>query len=308
LLADPTVYLTRDRVIRVDGRGSRGWLHSLLTVDLRASAPNAARYALLLTAAGGIVSDAWVVERAAEGPDAFALVLPTSLAERVLALLRKYQLNEDISLAFDDASRVIAIQGSGAHLLVTRLEAALPVYACERLGVAGFDAWVAPSKLDRTLERLSVLAREMGGAGVDENVWSCAEVALGVPRAGVDFDEDTSPHEAGLAARAVSFSKGCYLGQERVARQQRRGGLARRLVQFEATGSGSVSPGSKVRDSSGAEAGQVTSVAQPASRSVLALGYVTPNLAEPGTFVTLDGMVGRVRRVVGVSTAAGGTA
>jgi folate-binding protein YgfZ len=301
-LDDPgAVYLTRDRVLRVEGRGARGWLNSLLTADLRSPNPDAARYALLLTPAGGIVSDLWVIECAAERSEKLALVLPWACAEQVHALLQKYLLNEEIRVEFDDAIRVVSLLGSKARELAGGSAPATPAYSCDRLGIEGIDVWVPAAEADCIVEGLAVAASRLGGGAIDAVEWSWARVSLGVPLAGVDFDEGTSPHEAGLEGRAVSFSKGCYIGQELVARQRRRGELRRRLVQLEIEEAGPVSERSTLRDLTGAEVGRLTSVA-PArgeDRSLLALGYVAPPLAEVGTRVTLDLGAARVQRVAG---------
>jgi folate-binding protein YgfZ len=303
----PVVYATSDRVLRIDGRGGRAWLQSLLTTDLRSPCGGAARYALLLTPSGGIVTDAWVVERPSGDTEAFALVLPAALAERVHASLLRYLLNEDVEVVLDDQLRVITVQGRGAEELLTAVDGTVRRYTCPRLGAGGADVWVARSEVGRTLDRLSAAARSRGGGPVADDLWHARAVELGVPRAGVDFDERTSPHEAGLATRAVSLSKGCYLGQERVARQQRGADLARRLVQFEAPGARAVAEGSTVHDGSGAQVGRVTSVAHPMldGAAALALGYVPPNLARPDARVMLGEVAARVRRVVGYVEAAG---
>jgi folate-binding protein YgfZ len=220
----------------------------------------------------------------------FALVLPVGRARLVYELLSRYLLNEDVSLAFDDSVRVLTLPGARPETLDVLGEA--PRYSCDRLGVGGLDVWVPAAELDSILERLRGL--------MDACAWSALRIALGVPMAGVDFDEETSPHEAGLEGRAISFSKGCYLGQERVARQRRAGGLARRLVQLEVQGSEPVAQGCIVRDTSGAQAGHITSAAPLSPHaSVLALAYLPPHLTNPGTPVMSDGRPARVRRIVG---------
>lgn len=301
-LDDPAaVYLTGDRVLRVEGTGSRGWLNSLLTADLRSAAPGTARYALLLTPTGGIVSDAWVVESRSEVPERWAIVLPATTAERVFTTLEKYLLNEKVTLAFDDAVRVVAIQGPRGRDLLAGPMATMETYPCRRLGREGLDVWVPTSAVDGVVTRLSAAAYELGGGAVGALHWSFGRVALGVPQTGVDFDENLSPHEAGLESRGVSFAKGCYLGQERVAKQHRHGGLGRRLVQLAIEGAEPLAEGSSVRNLGGEEVGRVTSTA-PATdeyRSVLALAGLTPGFAEPGMRVTVAERVAEVRLVVG---------
>jgi folate-binding protein YgfZ len=290
-----TTYLTGDRVLRVEGRDARSWLNSLLTADVRQMSPGAARYTLLLSPAGGIVTDAWAVECAREGVDTLALVLPVGRAERAYEGLGQYLLNEDVSLAFDDAASVLTVVGARGPEILEGLGEATP-YACDRLGMGGYDVWVTAAQVAHILSRVS--------NKIDADAWSAWRIALGVPKAGVDFDEQTSPHEAGLEGRAVSFAKGCYLGQERVARQRRLGGLTRRLVQLEVHGSEPITQGAIVRDLSGTAAGRITSTAPFSERaSILALAYLPPHLANPGTEVQSDERIAQVRRIVGQAEA-----
>ena len=293
-------YATGDRVLRVEGRGARGWLNSLLTADLGQEVADAARYALLLTPEGGIVSDAWAVDFGAKG---LALVLPENRSERVFHLLGKYLLNEDVTFAFDDSVSVVTILGPRPRQLVEHLGEA-PTYLCNRLGVGGVDVWVPASKAASLLASWSAAAHDLDGGGVlNARAWCAWRVTLGVPMAGVDFDDEASPHEVGLEARAVSLGKGCYVGKELVARQHRRGGLSRRLVQLEVEGSEAPSPGAIVRDPLEAEVGRITSAApaRDEQRSTLALAYVLPHFAEPGARLTSDRRSARVRRLVGQS-------
>ncbi|MGD0675046.1 MAG: glycine cleavage T C-terminal barrel domain-containing protein [Polyangiaceae bacterium] len=303
-LDDPaTVTTTADRVLRVEGGGSRNWLNSLLTADLRRVAPGTAGYALLLTPTGGIVTDAWVVDTGSQRSEAWALVLPAARAERASEALEKYLLNEAVTLTLDDTVRVVAIHGARGGELLEGAAGILKAYSCARLGPIGLDVWVPTAAVDGVVTRLSAAAYRLGGGAVGALDWSSARVALGVPQMGSDFDENLSPHEAGLEGRAVSFAKGCYLGQERVARQQRQGGLARRLVQLVVEGAERVAEGSIVCSPGGEEVGRVTSLA-PASdeyRNVLALAGVTPNFAEPGTRLTVVERAAQVRLVIGRS-------
>ena len=295
------VHRTADRILRVRGKESRAWLNALLTIDLRSPAPGVARYALLLTPTGGIVSDLWVVDGAADAPEEIALVLPMALAEVVFNHLAKFHLNEEATVAFDDSIRVLTVVGPQAGDVVAGAPGTVAALSSDRLGTGGVDVWVASAEADAITERLCARARRSGGGGIVDAAWSAGRVALGVPLAGVDFDDGMSPHEAGLAGRAVSFSKGCYLGQERVARQQRQGGLRRRLVQFDIDGPENAPGGCAVRNLDGSEVGRVTSsvVGGGACTSLPALGYVNPTHAAPGVRVTLDERTARVRRVLG---------
>jgi folate-binding protein YgfZ len=306
LEARAAVHVTDDRVLRVDGAGARSWLNSLLTIDLRSATPEAARYALLLTPTGGIVSDAWVVECGTCDRERLALVLPKSRSEVVHRSLEKYLLNEDVALAFDDDVVVIALAGVDRLAVVPAGPKARNIYASARLGAGGSDLWVDRSESARTTEELTLAALRCGGGLVDPESWNAARVQLAVPMAGVDFDEELTPHEAGLDRRAVSLSKGCYLGQERVARQQRRGELGRRLVQLEVEGGAVSTPAlparARVFTPAAEPVGSVTSVGAaiaPGASRVLALGQVNPAHAVADEALSVEGRSARVRVVLG---------
>jgi tRNA-modifying protein YgfZ len=107
----------------------------------------------------------------------------------------------------------------------------------------------------------------------------------------VDMDEHTIPLEAGIEDRAISFSKGCYVGQEVIIRVLHRGGgrIARRLVGLT-LGDGSGAPPSRGQalTADGRDVGRLTSVAHsPALDRDIALGYVARELSEPGTALQL---------------------
>jgi folate-binding protein YgfZ len=254
-----------------------------------------------LNPAGGIESDAWVVECPSSRFPSLALVVPSSRFDRVRALLEKYLVNEDLTIALDDAVRIVAVLGPARHAIVTYAPTTMLAYSSTRLGLTNVELWIPAKEIDDVFAQLSTAARTLGGGGIDEPRWSSARVVLGIPKAGVDFDENFSPDEAGLGHRAVSLTKGCYLGQEVVARQHRRGTVPRRLVQFELHSSEKRYRDPAVCDYSGAEVGRVTSfgpfVEEGTSR--LALGHVKSSFAQAGNHLSLGATTARVRRILG---------
>jgi folate-binding protein YgfZ len=111
-------------------------------------------------------------------------------------------------------------------------------------------------------------------------------VEAGIPRYGVDMDEKTLPMEAGLEQRALHFQKGCYIGQEVIARATYRGHMNRRLSGLLL---GNASPPARAELRAGErKAGWVTSVLHsPALNQNVALGYVHRDFLQPGTGLTL---------------------
>lgn len=290
------VYRTSDLVVRVRGEDARSWLNGQVTTDVRDTTSDAARYALALTVKGRIVSDLWALEDA----PGMALVLPTAGAEPALQQFEQHIIMEDVELAREPGLTVLSVQGPRAGELGSTLPEGTRRYACARLSSAGFDCWVANADVERVLAELVESATGLGGGAVDEASWAAAHVALGVPRLGSDFGSDAYPQEAGLGGRAMSFSKGCYMGQEVAYMLEKRGQVARRLVQLE----GLLEPGAGVADSEGKRVGEVTSIV-PASLQgeagprALGLAYVKRAFAEPERQVWVAGSPCRVVRVIG---------
>ena len=126
---------------------------------------------------------------------------------------------------------------------------------------------------------------------VDLDTFEVIRIERGVPRFLADMDEDTIPLEAGIEDRAISFTKGCYVGQEVIVRVTTRGGgrVAKRLVRWHADDSASVVPLKDARIFAvGKDIGRVTSAAfSPSLSKVVGLGYVHRDFVEPGTDVTI---------------------
>jgi len=290
------VYVTTDTVIRVSGDDAQSWLNGQLTADVRNIAAGAAVYALATSIKGRVLTDAWAV-RGAEG---LAMVLPATCKEAALASFEKYIIMEDVEFASDDTLTVVTVQGPRAPAVVDGLVAGLARFPCGRLYPRpGLDVWVPTAELEAVLTQLTRAAREQGGGLLDTGGWSYAHVALGVPRAGVDFGSDTYPQEAGLKVRAVSFSKGCYLGQEVVYMLENRGQLSRKLVQLTQLPADAAA-GDPLFDAEGKRVGELTSVAQ-ADGPGIALGYVKRAQAEAGTRVRVRDADCQVSCVLGLT-------
>jgi len=290
------VYRTTDRVVHVRGDDAQSWLNGQVSNDVRTLSADEGRYAVTLTVKGRVVSDLWAVD---DAPD-MAVVLPGRALDTALARFDKHIIMEDVELEADDELVVLTVQGPRAAEVMSAVPEGLRRYTAARLGTVGFDCWVPAAQADQTHAALVARAEALGGGGLDEAAWERAHVALAVPRFGVDFGEDTYPQEAGIGARALSFGKGCYLGQEVVYMLHNRGQLARRLVQLESEAEREVTPGTPVTDADGKRLGEVTSHDRDDWRS-LCLAYVKRAASDPEQTVWLAGSPWRVRRVVGAS-------
>jgi folate-binding protein YgfZ len=136
---------------------------------------------------------------------------------------------------------------------------------------------------------------EAGAVPGDAEAWETVRVERGRPRWGLDFDETTYPQEAGLEATAVSFSKGCYLGQEVVFMLEKRGHVKRKLARLHLETGDAPARGARVVDEAGTDVGSVTSaVKSPTYGGSVALAMVKRAQAEPGRALRVGDEAARV--------------
>ncbi len=169
------------------------------------------------------------------------------------------------------ASRTIAWRG-----------ATVIVVGRDDLGEPGFDLLVAAEHAD-TLARA---VRDAGAVDVDSSVAEVRRIEHGRPRFGKDMTEETIPLEAGIEDRAISLTKGCYVGQEIIIRVLHRGHgrVARRLVGLTLEPGAAVPAHGAAIRSGDREIGTVTSAAlSPALGRPIAMGYVHRDFVEAGT-------------------------
>jgi tRNA-modifying protein YgfZ len=163
-------------------------------------------------------------------------------------------------------------------VIVTRIEDA---------GEGGYDVFVDRAKAARFMSA----AGEAGTVPLDVTTADAIRLEAGVPLFHRDMDEETIPLEAGIESRAISFTKGCYVGQEVIIRVVHRGHgrVARKLVGLLVDGTQAPEAGAVVR-AGDRDVGRVTgSALSPALRRPIALAYVHRDFVAPGTSVTVAG-------------------
>ena len=275
----------------VRGEDRRSYLHGLLTNDIEGLAAGSVVYAALLTPQGRMITDMHVFERG----DAVLITLPRPLAPAVRDRLEQFVFSEDVQVEdASDGTSQIGVYGPAAEAATTGLSAETflaRVPGGDDFGLQGFE-YVTTEKA-----RLVDALRAAGVAAVTQDEVEVSRIEAGVPRFLIDMTEDTIPLEAGIEDRAVSLTKGCYVGQEIIIRVLHRGGgrVARRLVRIAMPAGAAVpAPGAAVKSLASADAGSraesaigsVTSAAEsPALGRPLALGYVRREFSEPGTAV-----------------------
>jgi folate-binding protein YgfZ len=264
-------------LVRVSGDDRVAWLNGQLTNDVREAKDGRAVYALAVTVRGKIIADAWVVDRGEE----LAVLLPQAMQARVLESFEQQIIMEDVVLTPQPSTRVLSIQGPrSADVVAGQAEA----YAADEFGLGGMLVLVDESALPTRLAALTEAAERLGGTALDPAGFELLRLRAGRGLLGIDFDEHNYPQEAGLKELAVSFNKGCYLGQEVVCTLENRGRLSKRLVRFEAAAGALPTARLELADLEGHAVGHITSVVHDPDRGhALGLAYIKAALASAGT-------------------------
>lgn len=305
----------RGRLV-LTGADRRAYLHGLLTNDIAALAAGAGAYAALLTPQGRMISDL----RVSELGDRVLIDLPAAAAEAVRRRLADFIFSEDVEV--HDASSSLAqfgLYGPRAAAVLSAVAAApdgkvslretleaLPFNAnlaarlngagitavrSDDYGEAGFEIFVEAASAAALAGALTAA----GAVPVQAEAADVARVEEGRPAFGVDMDEHTIPLEAGIEDRAISLTKGCYVGQEIIIRVLHRGGgrVAKHLVGLVGgRGEGAARRGDRLR-ANGKDIGVVTSAVMSVRlQRPIGLGYVGRDYAAPGTALELAGADG----------------
>lgn len=301
--------------LRFDGRDGASFLHALLTNDVQGLRPGQGAYALYLTPQGRVIADLRVHQRA----DHLLVDVPPGLAAPLVARFDQLIFAEDVRLA--DASTELgqlAVMGpaaAGALASAFGVEAltlgALPIWShidisggfiarTDDVTLPSFDAFFPSAQAADVIGRLGAGGVVMMPDALRESL----RIEAGRPVFGADVTEETIPLEAGLVDRAISLTKGCYVGQEVIVRVLHRGGgrVARLLVKLEFDPSVTEPPRVGTPLSvDGRDVGRVTSSAwSPVRDRGMALGYVRRELAEIGGHVTAgDGIAAEIVGMAG---------
>ncbi len=298
----------RGRIL-VIGADRLSYLHAMLTNDIAALRSAGGCYAAYLTPQGRMIADMRVLELG----DLALLDVEPAARPVVLEKLEQMIFSEDVRLvdATADLAEVGVYGARASDAIAGALRAgtgpltrdeldeldeyqsvrapfedgSTVVVADREFGVPGFVAYVDGGRAPALVAAIG----DEGAVHASDAVLETFRVEAGRPRFGVDMDETTIPLEAGIEGRAISFTKGCYPGQEVIVRVVHRGHgrVAKKLVGMVLAGS--VTPGHGDRVAvAGKEIGTVTSTAfSPALGAPIALGYVQRDFAGPGSEVSI---------------------
>ncbi len=276
--------------IRVKGPKAAEMVAGLVTNDVSGLVPGQGCYAAALTAKGKIVADV----RVFIDEDSVLTDVPPRAAAAWAAMVKKFinpreAPHVDESLALRDiaifganSSHVVAsltgVQASAlialapyAHVTVEIDGAKVLVARCPELHVEGFELVVPADHFDTLWAR----AVDAGAVPAGLEAWEIARVEAGRPEWGLDIDDATIPQEANFdELHAISYTKGCYVGQETVARLHFRGHVNKHLRGIHAAGLEAPPTGATLHDDAGLQVGDVRSTARSPRLGGIALAMI----------------------------------
>jgi folate-binding protein YgfZ len=290
-------------LLQFTGPDRLSFLQGMLSNDVRALKPFDGAYATVLTQQGKVIADVRVLC----AMNSFYLDFWESLKERILGHLNRYLIADEVEIA--DRSQeytIISIQGPQSAALLRGImgsDVALPVYPKQHAmldiesaavcvvydsytGEAGYDLIIPLSAVAKVAQKLTGAGEQYAAKWVGEEAQNILRIEAGIPRYSVDFSEDNLLLEVGID-HAVSFTKGCYLGQEVVERIRSRGHVNKKLHGLLLDGETPVAAGAAI-EASTKPIGMITSsVFSPALKQAVAMGYLNKEYWTPGLVVSI---------------------
>ena len=274
-------------VVKLTGSDRVSWLQGMVTNDVQKLKPGSGCYAAHLTPQGKIVAAMHVL---ADG-DALWLSLERAAIPHLLSAFDKLLIMEDVQvLDVSNDYSVLAVSGPKA-LQVLESWTGEPLELTEKyahrsfedsrivLSDLGYEVWVPRGKADKALRFIA----NSGATAIDHGTWDVLRTDLGIPVYGVDIDETTTMPE--LGETGISYEKGCYIGQEVVAKVKYIGHVNRRFTGLMFSGADLPQLKSPIQKG-GREVGYITTALfSPGLNKPIALGFVSRAAYAPGTEV-----------------------
>lgn len=280
--------------IEVAGTEAAFFLHNLATNDIKGLQPWHGCETFFCTATAKVIAHGWVWRLPPEGKrDTFWLDVDPGLAEKTYQHLDRHLISEDVTLTDHTkdltqfhltgprVAEVLDAAGFGPghqwQRLTCRAEGGVTVRNVDPLGIPGVDL-LCPTALR---ERLVAAGAREGNA----TTFDILRVEAGTPLYGADMDENTFVAEVGRTKQAISYNKGCYLGQEPIVMARDRGVVQRTLVGLRLD---DVVPSGSLLHRDGKEVGRTVSCVRSPRLGPIALAYVKRGSQAPGMAVEVD--------------------
>lgn len=285
-------------ILRFTGADRLSYLQGMVSNDVKQLPPGEGTHAAVLDVQGKILADVRIFCL----EDSFLLDLWEPLKEKILTHLNRYLIADNVEISdLTGQYGIVSLQGAKAGLLSRKLLPNCEIPTRElahrpiRIGAAegwmarathtgeeGYDLFVAAGEILAAVALIQKAGQEFSLRWIGAQAQEVLRVEAGMPRYGIDMNEENLLLETGLD-RAVSFHKGCYLGQEVVERVRSRGHVNKKLAGLILEGDKAAARGSMIRLEE-KELGMVTSsVLSPARKCPLALGYLHRDYIQPGT-------------------------
>lgn len=274
-------------LLRLTGSEQKSFLHGMISNEVNKLSSGQGSYNTLLTAKGKILADLWVFCQ----DDSLLILCKDHLAETIAQTLDKYLIMEDATITDESAQwNLLGLIGAetpnalSTALTLTAPESPLTMSQSNdgqtllfHVPIAGEPGLVLASKAQSGTLESSL--KDAGAVAIPAEMLELQRIINGEPACGRELTEDVIPQEA-LLHHAISFGKGCYIGQETVARLHFRGHVNRELTGF--TLSALPPEGEVILMDGEKKVGKVTSCAEAPDGSIVALGYLRCAVREPG--------------------------
>ena len=277
--------------VEVTGKDARSYLHNLCTNDIKSLKPGFGCEAFFTTAKARVVAHVFLSCIGRDAEEFFLIDSAPGSADVLVKHLNHFLISEQVEIVDRTAElAMMHVCGPLARQFLTSLgyKVAADLQALahasigevivrrnDRLGLPGYDV-ITPAALRPPIEAVE-----------GNETFEILRIEAGVPLIGKDMDENRFVMEVGRTAQAVSFNKGCYLGQEPIVMARDRGHVNRFLVRIQLTGQAVPAAGTKLlRDS--VEVGEITSSALSPSPGPIALAFVRRGHQDAGTEMQLS--------------------
>jgi len=282
-------------IVELAGVDRHRFLNGYVTNAVSDLAPGQTTYAFFTTAQGRVLADVVVATQT----DRFWLGLPPGMCDEIASHLSRYVIADQVEIGRLMWAAVTLVgppqllrwtegpPGKGVGKAVVE---SIPCVVVDRpvAGEPALTLWVPSETAAELRSRVSEAVVAAGGVVVGAEALEIARIESGRPTFGIDFGPDTFPQETGLEEEAVSYDKGCYLGQEVVARIHFRGRVNRCLRGLRFDGP-PPSPGSALLLDD-REVGVATSVGTSPTEGGIGLGILHRRAEAGATVVTADGV------------------
>ncbi len=286
--------------LRVSGSEAVMFLNGLITNDMKTLSVNSWMPAVFPNVQGRLLAAVRIIHRA----DGFLIDTENATLEIITKLLERFTMAGDFRVKnLTSEAAMLSVQGRnsgevirqvlgeegagvGRQIVVTSQfenDSKVNIIRATHTAEDGFDLFVDADKAEALRGSLT----QAGVQKVSPDTLEVLRIEAGIPRYGIDMDETNVVTETNLDD-AVSFTKGCYIGQEIIARIKYRGHVAKKLTGLVFEDEIELAGGAKILSSDDKEVGRVTSLAfSPRLKRNIALGYVKYDYLAPGTQVKL---------------------